>query len=618
MDHITEKPTIVSAVRRLDELHEGLTLQESRFRWHFPHYGAFPASSHRHATPSAPWPWLNVDDEPEDGVLNNNIIPPVPPPCDHSNCMGKCWLNYPQSRFPNWDALPVARSRIRAAIENQSDTTIYNVVIDRSGRFTREPNIQAIEEDSEDLWDTFRHMQRDPRPHLRVLFVGRVSGQTFQMIGGGYDIEPYFFSSALNRIPSRYQEAVGSDGDHLTIVMPFIRSTKTIFQPAAGHHEQAMASWVTTPSDCSVFDSGWHSIDTRKPLVLRAGSGEMIEPKQIGQDILAVHLIRNTKGSTMISYHPHRGHSTGARYLGDRLLLAGRSVYWQNILRQSSDPTFVLLVLMWHALYCWDEAMEHLYEHICNMELRVIISSDMEYTREVHVIRAHLLHYESLLQEFRKTVEFIARARHPAFDSHVDSGNEAASSHGSVTLDGLVWTEQKHLTQRLMETECSTLLCELERLELTRIMQDKRLKNVMNLVYSSVSIDDSKRMAKMTEASVRDSAGNMKQIAYLTMIFLPSSFVAAFFGMNIVEINPGTNGNYEQFFLLALGLTAITIWVIVAFQSRYLYPPQTSILRRLGWPVELSWRFFMERIVLRYRLRKFKSTTGIVDGPYSA
>ena len=68
-----------------------------------------------------------------------------------------------------------------------------------------------------------------------------------------------------------------------------------------------------------------------------------------------------------------------------RLKLVGRSVYWlvlttfskwaclsnendicrQNIVRNSTDPTFVFLALLWSALYAWDEALEHLYSHFC-------------------------------------------------------------------------------------------------------------------------------------------------------------------------------------------------------------------------------------------------------------
>ena len=69
-------------------------------------------------------------------------------------------------------------------------------------------------------------------------------------------------------------------------------------------------------------------------------------------------------------------------------------------------------------------------------------------------------------------------------------------------------TEAERINSRkLLEKECNNLLVEIERLEQARSMQDKRLKNVMNLVFSTVNIGDSKRMQELTEAAVRDSAG---------------------------------------------------------------------------------------------------------------
>jgi len=49
---------------------------------------------------------------------------------------------------------------------------------------------------------------------------------------------------------------------------------------------------------------------------------------------------------------------------------------------------------------------------------------------------------------------------------------------------------------------------------------------------TTTALRDSHAMKQLTHAAAQDSAA-MKQIAYLTMIFLPSSFVAAVFGMNI-------------------------------------------------------------------------------------
>lgn len=83
-------------------------------------------------------------------------------------------------------------------------------------------------------------------------------------------------------------------------------------------------------------------------------------------------------------------------------------------------------------------------------------------TNELHVIRAHQLHYSSLLESFRKTVQFILDTPNPA-------------------LAGMDKTESD-LTKGMLERECRMLLNEIRRLDMSRKMQDKRLKNVMNLV----------------------------------------------------------------------------------------------------------------------------------------
>jgi len=72
------------------------------------------------------------------------------------------------------------------------------------------------------------------------------------------------------------------------------------------------------------------------------------------------------------------------------------------------------------------------------------------------------------------------------------------------------------------------------------------------------------------------------------MIFLPASFAASIFGMNVVEINPqgGTAiTNLSQYVALTLPLTILTAWIIIAFQSKYIFPEGTSFYKRLGWPI---------------------------------
>jgi hypothetical protein len=95
-------------------------------------------------------------------------------------------------------------------------------------------------------------------------------------------------------------------------------------------------------------------------------------------------------------------------------------------------------------------------------ETQVITTSNVLLTRELHIIRAHHLHYSALLEDFRKTVDFVLETPNPA-------------------MDGLS-KEERRFSRRLLERECKNLLIEIGRLEKSRTMQDKRLKNVMNLV----------------------------------------------------------------------------------------------------------------------------------------
>ena len=112
----------------------------------------------------------------------------------------------------------------------------------------------------------------------------------------------------------------------------------------------------------------------------------LLGKRQLVLDFLSVHLIRRADSSVIISFHPTLDHpTTKADYLHDRIRFAGiqttlhhprhltdsgslgQSVYWQKIFQVSPDPTFILLVFIWHALYAWDEALQDLYAHICSL-----------------------------------------------------------------------------------------------------------------------------------------------------------------------------------------------------------------------------------------------------------
>lgn len=121
----------------------------------------------------------------------------------------------------------------------------------------------------------------------------------------------------------------------------------------------------------------------------------------------------------------------------------------------------------------------------------------------------------------------------------------------------------------------------------------------------------------------------MKQIAHLTMLFLPASLVAvrrigflqrfaftestesqSVFGMNVREVNPGSHGSIPYFLATALSLTALTSWIMIAFQSESTLTGETevSFWGRLTWPLRLLW----ERV---FKQGKKKNLDGFGDDP---
>ncbi|KAF5350703.1 hypothetical protein D9756_008753 [Leucocoprinus leucothites] len=579
--------------------------------------------SFRHAAPSAPWPWIDIDDgiTQEQQKLMKNGGPTIPPICTHRDCNNQYWKNYPQSLYPNWTHTQVKKSKIFEAIERQQNKNCvsYYIDVDENGHFKDAEKLVAKPREAEDTWKTLLDIKRSASSRTRAIFVESLSGTMLQMLGTRFNIEPFFFSSSLNWIPSRFQADLRpGKGDSITVTLTFLRSvsfdempyhkaiTRSYSDPASFSKKSISTTETANVPESTLFEE---AINTRTPLKLRYSE------RYLCLDLLSVHVIRNIKGNTIISYHPDMDlPTTGAEQLHDRIRFAGKpsalssrdrlvnachagqSVYWQKMFQQSRDPTLLLLVFLWHAIYSWDQALEHLYNHICRLESKVIDTGRWEMNQELHIVRAHQLYYTSLLDDLGRTVEFIRKHKNPAMASdEFDQPYQVGQFEKEDQFDKVSQSE-KELGSRFLERECDNLILEIDRLTKDLRMQESRLKNVMNLVFCSVNITDNKYMKEMTEASMRDSAA-MKQIAYLTMVFLPPSFVAGLFGMNTKEIAPDTNGTLPYYVALAVPLTILTAWVIIAFQSRYLFRDK-PFYQRLAWPM-LLWRRWWHRKQIR-------------------
>ncbi|KAF8199527.1 hypothetical protein BJ912DRAFT_921939 [Pholiota molesta] len=412
-----------------------------------------PLASYRHAGPSGPWPWADMVEDLHDSHL---FIPDSNKQSttdeDHqADDPSDSWRRYPTQLFPNWQGSRLLRSGMTKLMDKKKEKTdpdcvVHYIDVDKCGDFSEPGQYIVGEDNSNDFWQTMKQERTKPN-RVKVLFVENLSGTALQILGTMYNIEPFFFSSSLNWIPSRYQEGMlQNQGDHITITLTFLR---------------AMPNPMTAPNTPStgaqfftqlLTRAGTATIDPQAPVVLRSNDRILL------LDLLAFHMIRDKNGSTIISYHPTKEwKSTSAVYLRTRVGHAGTSVYWQSLFRRSDDPTMILLCMLWYAMYAWDEALENLYVHICWLS-------------------------------FRKTVLFVRTTSNPAMEDHPD-------------LDECT---------KIMDRECDTLISEIDRLEMFRGMQEMRIENMINLAFASVNFEDSRhtqRLRKLLFAMVQSLFG---------------------------------------------------------------------------------------------------------------
>jgi hypothetical protein len=149
-------------------------------------------------------------------------------------------------------------------------------------------------------------------------------------------------------------------------------------------------------------------------------------------------------------------------------------------------------------------------------ESKVPEESDTELTRALHEVQSHLLQCESLLHAFHVSVSFLEKTPYPITESE----------------------EQRKISNELMKTVCGNLLVEINRITKRREMLGDRTKNALNLVFANVNIRDSASMRLVPCFSQPESPiliSWFSKISYLTMIFLPASFMAVSIGVFRME-----------------------------------------------------------------------------------
>jgi hypothetical protein len=103
---------------------------------------------------------------------------------------------------------------------------------------------------------------------------------------------------------------------------------------------------------------------------------------------------------------------------------------------------------------------------------------------------------------------------------------------------------------------------ELQRQKARQVLEDQRAKDAAKLQH--ISIEFAQQSIALGQASLCDSR-TMRGIAWLTMAFLPATFVTSFFGMNFFNVVSGspvfdeTSQNVWVFFVVALPISAIVM-----------------------------------------------------------
>lgn len=86
-------------------------------------------SSHRHAAPSGPWPWVDFDTD-SDLMLNYGNTPTSP------GTAGESWRGYPEALFGNWKPDQVKRSKMLSNSPELGKCSAHWLDVLTNGAFT--------------------------------------------------------------------------------------------------------------------------------------------------------------------------------------------------------------------------------------------------------------------------------------------------------------------------------------------------------------------------------------------------------------------------------------------------------------------------------------------------
>lgn len=500
-----------------------------------------PVLPYRHAMPCEPWPWISLDSC-EDDWDSEPLFP------DGFVFSTESWRNYPRNLFNDWTADQVRRTMMPSNCSHSHFCSVYVVDVSDYGRCTKPTGeeVVTVTDDSactQAFWSTLQRPLPDS-VRVRALFIDNLSFNVLQMLGTAYRIHPSFFSSSINWIPSRHQEDTKHEhGDHVTLVLPFMRTIRKLNAEPSGVSSVEGASLQLEVQD----------IDTEAPLDL---TNEIVF-----HDLLAIHMVRSRTYNTIISYHPISDlEMTSGEHLRSFVQRTLGNTLRSKISTEPKDPTYYFLAILWYVLCAWGDVVEVLHRFVKELESGME-SRSIDLLHKCHEVQAHLMCYQQLLHEFYKSVSFVGWTPNPVMEAKEESAE-------------------------LMAHEVDKLLDEIRHLDSQTREVALRLQAVNIGALATAIFNDSNTMRRLTVES-KSRVACMKQVVHLATIFLPGIFVAKFFGMNVAEIAELSSRKTLVYFAAAtVALTVVTAWLVFAVRKESSsWPSGSPLWRRLAWPI---------------------------------
>ncbi|GKU07179.1 hypothetical protein FLAG1_10102 [Fusarium langsethiae] len=170
--------------------------------------------------------------------------------------------------------------------------------------------------------------------------------------------------------------------------------------------------------------------------------------------------------------------------------------------------------------------------------------------RHMHDTARHAIHVSETLEVAEKTVMSIVQ-QHNVFREEIGSGDKLQNAGYRRVDERLLWYD--HILQSLRHRASAN---------------KERLLNEVQLAFNSVAQYDSRIAVRIGRATQSDSAA-MKTIAFVTLAFLPGTFISALFSMSFFNVDDDT-GEWSvskkiwMYWAIAIPVTLLTsgLWLL--------------------------------------------------------